>query len=161
MKNNLRSRPLLLIANGLFFIVFLCSFKTLNYHKPSGVKTVVIDAGHGGFDSGCHYGGVKEKDITLAIALKLGKMIKEKHKDVKVIYTRDDDTFVPLSDRASIANRNGADVFISIHCNANPHKGIEGTETYTLGMHKTDDNLEVAKRENSVILMEDNHDKKY
>lgn len=145
-----------------FFLFFLCSFKTLNYHKPSGLHTIVIDAGHGGHDPGCHYGGAQEKNVTLAIALKLGKIIKENCKDVKVIYTRDKDEFIELNERTAIANRNKADVFISIHVNANPSSSsANGTETYTMGMHKTEGNLEVAKRENSVILMENDYTDKY
>ncbi|RYD81978.1 MAG: N-acetylmuramoyl-L-alanine amidase [Sphingobacteriales bacterium] len=148
--------PLLLVL-----ILSLASFKTLNPGKKSGVRTVVIDAGHGGHDPGCQYGGAKEKEVTLAIALKLGKIIKENCKDVKVIYTRSDDTFVELHERAAIANRNNAMAFISIHCNANDKKEICGTETYTMGLHKTADNLNVAKRENDVVLLEDDYTERY
>lgn len=129
--------------------------------KKAGLRTIVIDAGHGGHDPGCQYGGKKEKNITLAIALKLGKIIKENLKDVNVVYTRQDDSFVELWERAAIANRNSADIFISIHVNANKKTGVSGTETYTMGLHKTNDNLEVAKRENSVVLMEDDYSKRY
>src|SRR3546814_16319217 len=87
----------------------------------------------------------------LSITLKVGKLIKEHLPEVKVIYTRDDDTFVELYERANIANRNHADLFISIHCNANPSTRPYGSETYTLGLHRTEDNFEVAKRENQVI----------
>ena len=110
-----------------FSLLLCCSFKTISIPKSSGIKIVVIDAGHGGHDPGCQYGGAKEKKITLAIALKLGKIIKEKCKDVKVIYTRDSDKFVELWERADIANRNKANVFISIHCNANNSIKIKGT----------------------------------
>lgn len=148
-------------------ILLFYSFKTTNRSislataRNSGVKIVVIDAGHGGHDPGCQYGGAKEKNVTLAIALKLGKIIKENCKDVKVIFTRDEDKFVELRERAAIANRNKANVFISIHCNANPTKKINGTETYTMGPHVSEDNLEVAKRENDVILLEDDYSEKY
>ncbi len=125
------------------------------------MHTIVIDAGHGGHDPGCQYGGKKEKNITLAIALKLGKIIKENLTDVNVIYTRDDDRFVELWERASIANKNNADFFISIHVNANEKPSAKGTETYTMGLHKTNENLEVAKRENSVVLMENDYSKRY
>jgi N-acetylmuramoyl-L-alanine amidase len=149
----------------LLGVFLLCSFtsktKTLSTAKASGIKVVVIDAGHGGHDPGCQYGGANEKKVTLAIALKLGKIIKENCKDVKVIYTRDKDEFIELHERAAIANRNKADVFISIHCNANKSTGVHGTETYTMGPHKNDDNLEVAKRENDVVLMEDDYEKNY
>ncbi|MDZ4839469.1 MAG: N-acetylmuramoyl-L-alanine amidase [Bacteroidota bacterium] len=138
-----------------------CAYNTKSVPKKAGIKTIVIDAGHGGKDPGCQYGGYNEKTITLNIALKLGKIIKENYKDVRVIYTRTDDNFVELIERAGIANRAKADLFISIHVNANPNKKIAGTETYTLGTHKTDDNLAVAKRENEVILLESDFKEKY
>ncbi len=103
----------------------------------------------------------KEKDIALSVALKLGNYIKENMKEVKVIYTRDSDVFVELDERTIIANRNKADLFISVHCNAADNKAVFGSETYTIGMHKTDGNLDVAMRENAVILKEDNHKEKY
>jgi N-acetylmuramoyl-L-alanine amidase len=150
----------------LLCIIFLStSFKTFQTEKTSvrknAIKIVVIDAGHGGHDPGCQYGGAKEKNVTLAIALKLGKILKQNYKDIKVIYTRDSDVFIPLNERTEIANRNKANVFISIHCNANPKNGVNGTETYTMGLHKTDGNLEVAKRENAVVLMEEDYNEKY
>jgi N-acetylmuramoyl-L-alanine amidase len=132
------------------------------------VDVVVIDAGHGGHDSGTLGSNSKEKDVVLKIALKLGEIIKENIKGVKVIYTRDTDKFIDLSERANIANRNHADVFISIHANSLPTKtpdarkqSIYGTETYVMGLHKTDENFEVSKRENSVILLEENYKEKY
>jgi len=125
------------------------------------VKTVVIDAGHGGKDPGCHGAKNNEKAITLKVALELGKMIKTYMKDVKVIYTRESDKFIELNERADIANRSKADVFISIHCNSVSSKTIKGSETYVMGPHKTESNLEVAKRENSVILQEKNYLEKY
>jgi N-acetylmuramoyl-L-alanine amidase len=132
------------------------------------VDVVVIDAGHGGHDSGTLGSNSKEKDVVLKIALKLGDIIKENIKGVKVIYTRDTDKFIDLSERANIANRNHADVFISIHANSLPTKtpdarkqSIYGTETYVMGLHKTDENFEVSKRENSVILLEENYKEKY
>lgn len=149
------------ISISTMIIFLLCSFKTSNVDKKSGNFTVVIDAGHGGHDPGCQYGGIQEKKITLGIALKLGKIIKENCKDVNVIYTRDKDVFVELWERADIANRNNADLFISVHVNANNSTVVYGTETYTMGLHKSDDNLDVAKRENAVVLMEDNYSKNY
>lgn len=125
------------------------------------LKTVVLDAGHGGHDPGTQWGGVKEKDVALSIVLKLGKLIKESMPGVKVIYTRDDDTFVELYERARIANRNHADLLICVHVNANPDTRPYGIETYTLGLHKTQTNFEVAKRENQAILLEDNHEEHY
>jgi N-acetylmuramoyl-L-alanine amidase len=123
--------------------------------------TVVIDAGHGGKDPGALGKKAYEKDVTLAVALKVGKLIEENCPDVKVIYTRQTDVFVELNERSEIANRNKADLFISIHCNASKNKASEGAETYTLGMHKTQDNLDVAMRENASILKETNHQAKY
>jgi N-acetylmuramoyl-L-alanine amidase len=127
------------------------------------IRTVVIDAGHGGKDSGSLGSSSREKTIALNIALQVGNYIKTYMPDVKVIYTRDSDKFIPLYERADIANRNHAQVFISIHCNSLPPKksNIKGTETYVMGLHNTDENLSVAKRENEVILLEDNYRKHY
>jgi len=102
-----------------------------------------------------------EKNIVLSVALKLGKIIQAEHPDVKVIYTRKKDVFIPLAERADIANRNKADLFISIHVNANPSVRPEGCETYTMGAHVSDKNFEVSKRENAVIKMEDDYSTKY
>ena len=105
---------------------------------------------------------INEKAINLAVALRLGSLISEKHDDVKVIYTRKTDVFIELDERANIANRNKADLFISIHTNAVKRgSSVSGTETYTLGLARTDENLEVAMRENSAILLEDNYLQKY
>ena len=125
------------------------------------VETVVIDAGHGGHDPGTH--GVKalEKDITLRIALKVGKYIQQNIPGVKVIYTRKDDRYIPLDERARVANKNKADLFISIHANALSRPEVFGTETYVMGPHKADGNMEVAKRENAVILLDKNHEERY
>jgi len=125
------------------------------------VSTVVIDAGHGGHDPGAIGLRSKEKDIVLGISLKLGKYIEDNFSDVKVIYTRNKDVFVPLFERADIANSNKADLFISIHANANPKKYIYGAETYVMGEDKNEMNFEVAKAENSVILMEDDYSTRY
>lgn len=139
----------------------LASFYPLNNHTYK-VDKIVIDAGHGGKDQGTHGEKYLEKNIALNIALELGRIIQENLKGVKVIYTRDDDTFVELDERANIANKNGADLFISIHCNSAPYSDkVHGTETYVMGLHTSKKNLEVAKRENSVILMEDNYKEKY
>ena len=124
--------------------------------------TVVIDAGHGGKDPGARGSSINEKAINLEVALKLGSLISEKHNDVKVVYTRKTDVFIELDERANIANRNKADLFISIHTNAVKRgSSVSGTETYTLGLARTDENLEVAMRENSAILLEDNYLQKY
>lgn len=125
------------------------------------VKTVVIDAGHGGHDPGTHGQFSKEKDVALEVALLLGKYINEYLPDVKVIYTRSSDKFIELEERAQIANRNKADVFISVHANAVSRNTVYGTETYVMGPHRSDDNLDVAKRENSVILQEEDYEERY
>ena len=126
------------------------------------VRKVVLDAGHGGKDPGCHGTSTKEKEIALAITLELGKKIEAAYPDVDVIYTREKDVFIPLNERAAIANRNKADLFISIHCNyIGARNRATGTETYVLGLHRAEDNLDVAKRENSAILLEDNFEKTY
>lgn len=130
--------------------------------KVYRVKKVVIDAGHGGHDSGALGRFSKEKDVALRIALALGKLIKQQMKGVEVIYTRQKDEFVTLHGRAQLANKKNVDAFISIHCNATPKgKMAHGTETYTMGLHTSKHNLEVAKKENSVILMEENYQENY
>lgn len=123
---------------------------------------VVIDAGHGGKDPGAKGAIVNEKEINLAVALKLGRLIEENHRDVRVVYTRKTDRFIELDERAEIANRHKADLFISIHTNAvRRGSSVRGTETYTLGLARSEENLEVAMRENSAILLEDNYQQKY
>jgi N-acetylmuramoyl-L-alanine amidase len=124
------------------------------------ISTVVIDAGHGGKDPGASGKHSHEKNITLAIALKLGHYIAQNMPDVKVVYTRKTDRFIPLYKRAEIANKNHADIFISIHCNSNTSSKPYGVETYVLGLHKNAANLAVAQKENAAILYEDNP-KKY
>ncbi len=148
----------------LLFLITIVLVSGKNPQKPIGsrVKTIVIDAGHGGKDPGCVYSGAKEKEITLSIALKLGKLIKDSLKDeVKVFYTRMGDSFIELNERSKIANRNNADVFISIHCNHAKNHSAHGTETYVMGTHKDEGNLEVAKRENEAILLEDDYMEAY
>jgi N-acetylmuramoyl-L-alanine amidase len=123
--------------------------------------TVVIDPGHGGKDPGCVGAISKEKAINLAVALKFGSLIEHNHSDVQIIYTRKTDVFIPLDERANIANKYKADLFISIHANSVRRGNASGTETYTLGLANSDENLDVAMRENSVILMEDDYFRKY
>ena len=121
--------------------------------------TVVLDAGHGGHDSGTRGNGYREKDIALDIVLQIGNQL-EKNSSIKVLYTRKKDVFIPLNKRAEFANKAKADLFVSIHCNA--HKTtVSGTETFVLGLHANQRNFEIAKKENAVILLEDNYKSKY
>ena len=125
------------------------------------VDVVVIDAGHGGKDHGTSGRIIKEKDVALKIALKLGNYIEKNVPGVKVIYTRKDDRYLSLDERADLANKHKADLFICIHANANPNNRAFGTETYVMGLHKDEGNLSVAKRENSVILLDENYEERY
>lgn len=154
MKNIVR-------ALGILALSVLGAFNNVGT-KGYKVKKVVIDAGHGGHDPGALGCFSKEKDVALRIALELGKLIKQHMKGVEVIYTRQKDKFVTLHERAQVANKNNADAFISIHCNAMPKgKTAYGTETYTMGLHTSKHNLAVAKKENSVILMETDYQQNY
>lgn len=132
-------------------------------HAAENRFTVVIDAGHGGHDPGAIGKRGKEKNINLSVALKLGKLIKQNCPDTRVVYTREKDVFIPLHRRAEIANDAKANLFISIHTNsvASRNSRVSGTETYTLGLHRTQENLEVAKKENAVILIEDDYKQRY
>ncbi|WP_395067210.1 N-acetylmuramoyl-L-alanine amidase [Flavobacterium sp.] len=121
---------------------------------------VTLDAGHGDHDFGAVYNGHIEKNINLAIALKVGKIL-ERNSSIDVIYTRKTDVFIDLIERANIANRADANIFVSIHCNANKNTVADGTETYVMGMSKNASNLEAAKRENSVISLEKDYKQKY
>ena len=145
---------------GLLLFLFLWT-PSLLFAKEK--FTVVIDPGHGGKDPGAKGALINEKVINLAVALKLGEMITSNHLDVNVIYTRKTDRFIELSERANIANRNKADLFISIHANSLKKKNstVRGAETYTLGLAKTEENLEVAMLENSAILLEDDYQQRY
>ncbi len=129
----------------------------------SVIKTVIIDPGHGGHDPGCHGSqNTKEKHVCLAVGKYFAEAIKQNFPDVKVIMTRSTDVFIPLNERAAIATRNKADLFISIHCNAIPNANkTMGTETYVLGLHATEANLQVAKRENESILLEKDYEQNY
>jgi N-acetylmuramoyl-L-alanine amidase len=156
-----------LIAAGFLATSFSPKFK-----PAFAIKTIVIDPGHGGKDPGCHGTKYKEKDVALAVSLKLGKYIEEHMKDVKVIYTRKTDVFVELQERANIANKAKADLFICIHCNSACVRDkklkrdvckeeVHGAETYVMGIKNEQGKLDVAKRENSAILLEDNYVQKY
>ena len=125
------------------------------------VDVIVIDAGHGGKDPGTRGAKALEKDVALKISLKLGKYIEQNLKDVKVIYTRKNDTYLAYHERPVIANKAKADLFICIHANSNPNAKAHGTETYVMGLAKEEKNFEVAKRENSVILLDENYQEHY
>ncbi len=130
--------------------------------QSSKTFTLVLDAGHGGKDPGALGKKGREKDINLAVTLAVGKLVEQNLKDVRVVYTRKTDVFVELNERAAIANRAKANLFISIHTNALPKgKQGRGSETYTLGMHRAADNLEVAKRENEAIILEKDYQNRY
>ena len=149
-------KPILL----LILSVLICakSFSETSDDKINKSMVVVIDPGHGGKDPGAvNPKGIREKDVVLGVGLKLGKYININFPDVKVIFTRNTDVFVPLIERSRIANKNKADLFISIHANYCGTPSTRGTETFVLGLHRSNDNLDVAKKENSVILLEDNY----
>ncbi len=149
---------------NLFFVLltlmFLYSTGSIN-PTVKKIKKVVIDAGHGGKDSGACGKKSKEKDIALAVALKVGNYIKTNFPDIDVIYTRKTDVFVELFQRAQIANTNKADLFICIHCNSSTNPDAKGTETWVMGINKSQANLEVAKKENASILLENDYTTKY
>ena len=152
---NLFFRIIILFLIGIFF-----SAEMPAQNSPA-LKTVVIDAGHGGKDPGAVLGSTFEKDIVLSIALKLGGYIEDYLQNIDVIYTRNSDEFIELHERSAIANRNNADLFISIHADAGAPASVHGTSTFVMGLHKAAENLEVAKRENAVILKEDNYKQNY
>lgn len=161
MPLEVKVHNIILIAALLLLLPL--SVKSQEVKEVMRLKTVVIDPGHGGKDPGAISRNQKyfEKDITLSVALKLGNLIKQKYPHIKVVYTRSTDKYVVLSQRAEIANRNKADLFISIHVNSAKDTRAKGTETFVMGLHKSDDNLEVCKTENSVIVIEDDYQTKY
>ena len=155
-----------MILKRNYIVILFCSLWSLLPCLPLQAEgrdfTVVIDPGHGGRDPGAIGRRGKEKTINLNVALKLGRLIQNNCKDVRIVYTRQKDVFVGLDRRAQIANNAKADLFISIHTNSVARgRTVRGTETYTLGLHRTDDNLEVAKKENSVILIESDYEQRY
>lgn len=158
----LSSKPFRVIPI-LILLLLSCSAFAQGETSLTQIKTVVIDPGHGGKHPGAisKNGKYQEKHITLAIGLKLGEYIKQNYPGIKVIYTRTTDQYVDLDERAGIANRNRADLFISIHVNATKSTAVSGTETFVMGTHKSGDNFEVCKAENSVIVLEDNYQAKY
>lgn len=144
----------------LLLVAFL--FLAAGMYAANKRFTLVIDAGHGGHDAGALGAKSKEKNINLNVALAFGRYVERNMPDVRVIYTRTTDVFIPLHDRANIANKANADLFISVHTNALPAGKIaRGFETYSLGMHRAKDNLDVAMRENSVISMEKGYQQTY
>ncbi len=162
------------IKNGKLRTNYVCQLKLMQIallsliisgfspvYSLDKTRVVVIDAGHGGKDPGAIGSFSREKNIVLTIALKTGEYIQKNVKNVKVLYTRDSDVFVELRDRADFANKNKADLFISIHANSGASKTTKGTETYIMGPAKDNQNLEVAMKENEVILLEDNSSAKY
>lgn len=167
--------PLMLCVGLIVALLVTASFSSNSAPESAKIRVVCIDAGHGGKDPGCHGDSTNEKDVCLAIALKLGGYIEKYYPDVKVVYTRKTDVFVELNERANIANRNNADIFICIHCNSacirkkqsnGKYKDLcnetaDGAETYIMGLHKTEGNLDVAKRENEVATLEDDYQNKY
>jgi N-acetylmuramoyl-L-alanine amidase len=149
----------LLIKYKLLTLSVLCVFSVNSFAQSSKFK-VVLDAGHGGKDIGATHHGFAEKEIALSVTIKVGKIL-EKNAGIDVIYTRDTDVFVELNERAQIANKNNASIFVSIHCNANDNYSAEGYETYVMGMHRNASNLEVAKKENQVVTLEKDYKIKY
>lgn len=161
-----KNRPIYKICTLFVLILVATGILTIDSHAQkdelfnSAIKTVVIDAGHGGKDPGCNGAHSNEKTVCLNMALALGEMIKKNYPEIKVVYTRDKDVFVELDERAKIANRNNADLFICIHANsAGP--AAYGAETYVLGLHRTESQQKIAERENSTIYLEDDGGEKY
>ncbi|MEL1241032.1 N-acetylmuramoyl-L-alanine amidase family protein [Flavobacterium flavipallidum] len=152
MKINYRN-PLL----SVIFMLVLCNSV---FSQKNNSFTIILDAGHGGKDPGNTYHGYKEKEIALKTTLKVGKYL-EQDKDFKIIYTRTTDVFVDLEKRPKIANKANAKLFVSIHCNSVKNFGPSGTETFVMGLSRSNMNIEVAKNENSVILLEKNYKEKY
>ncbi|MCR4680254.1 MAG: N-acetylmuramoyl-L-alanine amidase [Bacteroidales bacterium] len=146
-----------------FLVYFLIFFAFVPVWGQTNAKTfkVVIDAGHGGHDPGCQGNSLREKDVNLDAALRVGKLIEENCKDVKVVYTRKTDVFVELYRRAQIANNEHADLFISFHCNSAENSTGNGVETYVMGLAKSEANQAVARKENAAMLMEKNYQTNY
>lgn len=146
----------------ILLLIFALSAPTSAVGRDKdGHFIVVIDAGHGGHDSGAVGRRSKEKDITLGVALKVGQQLKEQNPNITVYYTRSTDKFIGLDERANYAIKKHADLFVSIHANATKSRSANGSETYVLGLHRSKDNLEVAMKENSAILLEEDYSKKY
>lgn len=154
MRRGLQQTMHFCVSLGLL----ICLPAAKKVRVSNSVNTLVIDAGHGGLDPGCNGNNeIFEKDVTLGVALKLGKLLKDSLPSIKVLFTRTTDKSLKLWERPNLANDRQADLFISIHCNANPNKAAAGSETYFMGLHKSEGNLEVAKRENAVITYESDY----
>jgi N-acetylmuramoyl-L-alanine amidase len=143
-----------------FSVLFFLSILNVRAQSSANKFTIVLDAGHGGKDPGNSYHGFVEKDIALKTTMKVGKFL-ENEKDFEVVYTRKTDEFIELVNRPKVANRINADLFVSIHCNSVTNQTPSGTETFVMALNRSDMNMEVAKKENSVILLEDNYKKTY
>ena len=157
----MRKSILTIILSTMFAALCPVTWLSAQNKQVVELKTVVIDAGHGGHDPGATNGRIYEKNITLSVAKRLGDLIKRNYPSVKVIYTRDDDTFVELYKRADIANKNNADLFISIHVNSVDNRSVRGHETFVMGQDKNSENLEICQLENSVITLEDDYTSNY
>lgn len=164
-KNSLRStRTKRTILGFLALAVLFIAASSEPAKDPSKTFTLVLDAGHGGKDPGnLGTGAFKktEKDISLDVVLELGKFIEQEFPEVQVVYTRKSDIFPTLKERVDIANRSQADLFISVHCNANDNKEAFGSETFVMGLHKSQESLQTAMRENASIYLEENHESDY
>lgn len=163
------------LIGSLVALLITASFSANSRPQNAKIRVVCIDPGHGGKDPGCHGDNSKEKDVALSVGLKLGAYIEKNYPGIKVVYTRKTDVFVELNERAAIANRNNADLFICIHCNSacvrkkqanGKYKDLcnetaDGSETYIMGLHKSEGNLDVARRENEAATLEDDYQNKY
>ncbi len=152
----------MVVNNAMKYLILSLVFMgtSLTFAQQNSTFKVVLDAGHGGKDPGTMRGSIREKDIVLDVVLRLGKLL-EQQSGIKVIYTRKTDVFIELRERAQIANKAKANLFLSVHCNGVKSTAAKGTETFVMGMSRTDTNLDIAKKENGVIFLEDDYNQKY
>lgn len=152
----------MVVNNAMKYLLLSLVFMgtSLTFAQQNSPFKVVLDAGHGGKDPGTMRGTIREKDIVLDVVLRLGKLL-EQQSGIKVIYTRKTDVFIELRERAQIANKAKANLFLSVHCNGVKSTAAKGTETFVMGMSRTDTNLDIAKKENGVIFLEDDYNQKY
>lgn len=161
-KSSTKTLRLSMLSTFISLLTITLTFGQTNSSQTYKIASIVIDAGHGGKDHGCQGIYSEEKHIVLDIALNFGDQLKRKYPNLNVVYTRTTDEFIELNERAKIANHCSADLFVSIHCNFfDVKEEIHGAETYVMGLHTADENLEVAKRENSAIIFEDNYQQNY